>query len=193
MKIGTYGILEVLIPNPDLEFWNSYPRIHFRANLGRETQSCLFCLKIGTHGISRMLILVPTIVFWIKNSKSIFGQIWAEKVKSCPFWMKIDTHTHTHTHTHAHTHREYLEDVDSYFNISFLKFQTYISRMLILILRLAFWNSKPKSIFRVNLSRKSWILHFAWKLVRRVSWGCDCKNTEQGLEAKIKMSNCIKY
>ena len=37
--------------------------------------------------------------------------------------------------------------------------------MPILILRLVFWNSKPKSIFWTNLSLKTWILHFAWKLV----------------------------
>ena len=64
--------------------------------------------------------------------------------------------------------------------------------MLILILRFVFWNSKPKSIFWTKLSLKNWILHFAWKLVHRVSGGCDWKNTEQGLEEKIKMINCIK-
>ena len=51
MKIGTYGIFEVLIPNPDLDFWNSNPKIHFLANLGPKTQSCPFYLKIGTHGM----------------------------------------------------------------------------------------------------------------------------------------------
>ena len=34
LKIGTHGILEMLIPNPDLDFWNSDPKIHFWANLG---------------------------------------------------------------------------------------------------------------------------------------------------------------
>ena len=34
LKIGTHGILEVLILNPDLDFWNSDPKIHFWANLG---------------------------------------------------------------------------------------------------------------------------------------------------------------
>ena len=28
-KIGTHGILEVVIPNPDLDFWNSDTKIHF--------------------------------------------------------------------------------------------------------------------------------------------------------------------
>ena len=29
LQIGTHGILEVLSPNPDLDFWNSDPKIHF--------------------------------------------------------------------------------------------------------------------------------------------------------------------
>ena len=62
-----------------------------------------------------MLILILTIVFWIANPKSIFGQIWAEKVKAIFFAWKL---------AHKHIHTQYLEDVDSYFDISFLKFQT---------------------------------------------------------------------
>ena len=69
--------------------------------------------------------------------------------------------------------------------------------MLILILRLVFWNSKPKPIFWTNLSGKTWILHFAWKLVHRVSWRCGWKNTEQGLEERKKwlivLSACYSY
>ena len=59
LKIGTHGILEVLIPNPDLDFWNSDLKIHFWANLGPKIQSCPFCLKIGTYSISRMSIPNP--------------------------------------------------------------------------------------------------------------------------------------
>ena len=65
-----------------------------------------------------------------------------------------------------------------------------ISKMLILISILVFPNFKPISIFWTDLN--SSILHSAWKLVHRVSWGCDCKNTEQGLEEKINMNNCFK-
>ena len=89
LKIGTHGILEVLIPNPDLDFWNSDPKIHFWANLGRKSQSCPFFLKIGMHGILTMLILIPTLVFWISDPKSIFGQIWAKKVKVVQFGWKL--------------------------------------------------------------------------------------------------------
>ena len=63
LKIGTHGILEVLILNPDLDFWNSDPKIHFWANLGPKSQSCPFCLKIGAHSISRMLIPNPDLDF----------------------------------------------------------------------------------------------------------------------------------
>ena len=63
LKIGTHGILEVLIPNPDLDFWNSDPKIHFRANLGPKLQSCPFCQKVGTHSISRTLIPNPDLDF----------------------------------------------------------------------------------------------------------------------------------
>ena len=70
MKIGTRGILEVLIPNPDLDLQNSDPKIYFWANVGPKIQSCQFCLKIGTHGISRMLIVI---------------RIWAKKVKVIRF------------------------------------------------------------------------------------------------------------
>ena len=73
LKFCTHGILEVLIPNPHLDFWNSNPKIHFWANLGSKRRSCLFCLKIGTHGISRMLILISTFASWTSNQKPIFG------------------------------------------------------------------------------------------------------------------------
>ena len=105
LKIGTYGILEVVILNPDLNFWTSNRKIHFC----RKSQSCPFCLKFGTQGISRMFILILTLVFLISKSKLIFEQIWAENVKvlcfawklaqlaswrkwNCPFCLKIATH-----------------------------------------------------------------------------------------------------
>ena len=73
-----------------LSFWNSDPKIHFWANLGQKSQSCLFYLKIGTHVIiSRLLILVPTLVFWISKPKSIFGQIWTGKLKVVQFGWKF--------------------------------------------------------------------------------------------------------
>ena len=89
LKIDTHGISEVQIPNPNVDFWNSIPKIHFWANLGWKSQSFPFFLKIGTHGISTMLILVPPLVFWISNPKSFFGKIWTEKVKVVQFGWKL--------------------------------------------------------------------------------------------------------
>ena len=43
LKIGSRDILEVLIPNSDLDFWNFDAEIHFWANLGPKSQ--LFVLS----------------------------------------------------------------------------------------------------------------------------------------------------
>ena len=109
LKIGTHGILEVLIPNPDLDFWNSDPKIHFWANLGPKIQKCLFCLKIGTHGISdadsesgpRFL------KFWPQNP--FLGKFWLKKSMLLVFL--------------ENWHAWHLDDADSYPNISFLNCQ----------------------------------------------------------------------
>ena len=74
LKIGSCGILEVLIPNADLNFWNFDPKIHFWANLGPKNQNYPFCLKIGIYSISRMLILNPDLDFWNFDPKIHF---WA--------------------------------------------------------------------------------------------------------------------
>ena len=57
-----------------------------------------------------MLILSPKLVFWSSNPSSILGQIWVVKSK-----LSILS---------ENWHKEYLEDVDYYSDISFLKFQT---------------------------------------------------------------------
>ena len=82
----------MLIPNPDLDFWNFGPKIHFWANLGPKFQSCLFCLKISTHGISRMLIPNPDLDFWNFDPKIHFWANLGPKIQSCPFCLKIGTH-----------------------------------------------------------------------------------------------------
>ena len=113
------GILEELIPNQDLDFWNSNPKIHFWINLSQKRQSRPFCLKIGTHGTSRMLILIATLCskiqipkFWPQNP--FWGNL-GQKSQSCLFCLQIDTHG--------------------------------ISRMLILISTFVFWISNQKPIF----------------------------------------------
>ena len=153
MKTLTHGILEALIPNSDLDFWNCDPKIYFGANLGRKTQSCLFYLTIGTNGISRMLIRIPTLVFWISYPKSIFGQISAKNAKVVRFagelahmvswgswflfWHQFSEFQNLNSFLGKFRPKnsklsifpenwdiEYLEDADSYFDIIFLNFQT---------------------------------------------------------------------
>ena len=92
LKIGSHGILEVLILNPDLDFRNSDHKIHYGASLGPNRQSCPFCLKIGTHGISRTLIFIPTLVSWNSDPKIYFWANLGPKNQSCPFSLKIGTH-----------------------------------------------------------------------------------------------------
>ena len=153
LKIGTHGILEVLIPNPDLDFWNFDPKIHFWANLGPKIQSCPFCLKIGAHSISRMLIPNPDLDFWNFDPKIHFWANLDPKIQSCPFCLKIGTHGISRMLILIPTlvfwisnknpilgkfkpkksalsilpenwHTWYLEDTDSFFNTSFLNFKT---------------------------------------------------------------------
>ena len=110
LKIGSHGILEVLIPNPDLDFWNSNPKIHFWANLGPKSLCCSFYLKIDIHGISRMLILIPTLVSWNSDPK-------------IHFWANLGPKSQLSV-LPENWHTWYLEDVDSYFEINFLNFKT---------------------------------------------------------------------
>ena len=91
-KIGTHGILEVLIPNPGLDFWNSNSKIHFWANLGPKIKNCPFCLKIGAPSISRILILNLDLDFWNFDPKIHFWANLGTQTQSCPFCLKIATH-----------------------------------------------------------------------------------------------------
>ena len=85
LKIDTYGILEVLIPNRELDFWNSDHKIHSSANLGPKNQCCSFCLKICAQSISRMLIPNPDLNFWNSYPKINFWASSSLKTKSCLF------------------------------------------------------------------------------------------------------------
>ena len=105
-----------------------------------------------------MLILIPT-VLWVSNSKFLLGKFGQKKIKFSVL--------------PENWHAWYLENADSYFNIYFLNFKPKtnfwgrfwadlgqksqicsfclktgthcISRMQILIPKLVFWISKPKS------------------------------------------------
>ena len=86
LKIGTLGILEVVIPNLDVDFWNSNPKILFWAKLGQKSQSCLFYLKIGTRSISRMLILIPILISQFLNLNPFLGKISPANGTLCFVW-----------------------------------------------------------------------------------------------------------
>ena len=92
LKIGTHGILEMLIPNPALDFWNSDPKIHFWANLCPKIQTFPFCLKIGARSISRMLIPNPDLDLWNVDPKIYFWANLDPKTQSFPFYLKIGSH-----------------------------------------------------------------------------------------------------
>ena len=59
-------------PVPDLDFWNSDPKIRFWANLGQKIQSCALRLKIITHGILEVLIPNLVLLFWNSDTKIHF-------------------------------------------------------------------------------------------------------------------------
>ena len=82
-------------------------------NLGRKIKSYPFWLKIGMHGILTMLILVPTLFFWIGNLNPFLGRFGLKKSKVVCFTWNL---------VHPHIHTQYLKDVNSYFDFSFLKF-----------------------------------------------------------------------
>ena len=92
LKISTLGILDVLIPNPDLDYWNSDPKIYFCTSLGPKVQSYPFYLKIGAHSISRMLIRNPNLDFWNFDPKIHFWANLGPETQSCPFCVKNGTH-----------------------------------------------------------------------------------------------------
>ena len=147
--------------------------MYFWVNLVWKTQNCSFCLKIGTHDISRMIILIPTLVFWFPILTLFWGNLCEKK------W-KLSVLT-------ENWHTWYIEDADSYSDISFLNFQSQIyfwvnlgrknqscqfclkigthgfSTMLILILTLVLWVSNPKSIFLFVLPENwhTWYLKYA--------------------------------
>ena len=58
LKIGTHGILEELIMNPELDFRNSNPKILFRANLSQKSISCFFLFDTFLLFLDIQLVLV---------------------------------------------------------------------------------------------------------------------------------------
>ena len=176
LNIGSQGMLEVLILNTDLDFWNSNPKINFWANLGSKNQSCPFFLKL-THMVSQgCWFLFQHQFSEIVTVKFIFRQIWAKKVKVVHFALKLvhmvssgSWFLFRHSFSEFQNLNSFLGKISpKKWNYPFLlKIDTQsIIRMMILIPTLVFshskpkslgysllfwdyfWNSKPKSIFR---------------------------------------------
>ena len=63
----------------------------FWANMGRKSQSILFCLKIGTQGNLEELILHPDLVFQNSEPRTYSWGNLGQKIQSCPFFLKVGT------------------------------------------------------------------------------------------------------
>ena len=89
LNIGSQGVLEVLILNTDLDFWNSNPKINFWANLDSKSQSCPFFLKLTDMVSQWCWFLFQHQFSEIPTLKFIFGQIWAKNIKVVRFVWKL--------------------------------------------------------------------------------------------------------
>ena len=109
----------MLIPNPNLDFWNSDPKIHFWANLGPKFQSCPVWLKIGAQSISRMLISNPDpkIVGADSESKLRFLKFQPQN----PFLGKFGPKNSELSVLSENWSTQYLKDANSESRLRFLK------------------------------------------------------------------------
>ena len=104
------GILVVLIPNLDLNFWNSDPKIQYLGKFGPKNYKLSALLKDWHTCIWRMLILIATLVFRIATLNPFLGKFGSKNSKLSVF--------------PKNWHIWYLEDADCYFDISFPNFNT---------------------------------------------------------------------
>ena len=134
----------MLIPNPDLDFWNFDSKIRFCANLGPKIQSCLSCLNISARRISRMLILNPHLDLWNFDPKnSVLGKFGPKYSKflwkfvlilSQGYWFQIQNPNlflgkfqlkkSKSSVLSENWYTWYLKDADSYSNVSFVNFES---------------------------------------------------------------------
>ena len=110
LKIGTLGILEVLIPNLRLDFWNFDPKIYFWANLAQKFKLVRFVWKL-VH-----------VVCQDADSKSRlrFLKFWPQN----PFLGKFGPKNSKLLVLSENWYTWHLNDADSYFSISFLNFKS---------------------------------------------------------------------
>ena len=89
LKNGIHGILEVLIPNSDLDFWNFDPKIYFGQIWAQKFKVVRFVWKLVYIVSQGCWFRIQTETFKISTPKSIFGQIWAQKFKVVRFVWKL--------------------------------------------------------------------------------------------------------
>ena len=80
LKTGTHAILEVLIPNSDLDFWNSDLNIHFWENLGHKSIPCLFLVETLLLVLSIQLALVLYFKIALDSSAAYYRRFWNYEV-----------------------------------------------------------------------------------------------------------------
>ena len=93
LNIVPHTISRMLIPNPDLDFWNFNTKINFCANLATKIESCSCCLKNRAPSISRLPIPNPKCGFWNSDSQKNFWAILTSKMEIWPFCLKIAVYT----------------------------------------------------------------------------------------------------
>ena len=89
LKISTRGIMKVFIPNPDLGFWNSDPKIHFWEILAQNFEVVRFFWKLVYIVSQGCWFLIQAYSFNILTPNSIFEQVWAQKFKVFCFVWKL--------------------------------------------------------------------------------------------------------
>ena len=103
LKIGTHGILEVLIPNPDYDFWNSDPKSIFGQIWTQKFKDnwCKYLKDTDSESGLRFLKFRPQNPF--------LGKFWSKKSQLFVF--------------PENWHAWHLDDADSYSHNSFLNCQ----------------------------------------------------------------------
>ena len=92
LKSGSHGILEVLIPNPHLDFWNPDSKIHFSANLGPKRSNLSALSEIWCTWYLEDADFYFNICFLDFKQKTNFWTNLGQKSQICSFCLKIGTH-----------------------------------------------------------------------------------------------------
>ena len=92
LKIGTLGILEVLIPNPELDFDTPTPKPIFAQIWAQKFKVVRFVWKLVHLVFQGCWFWIQTLIFEIFDRKIHFWANFGPKTQSWPFCLKIGTH-----------------------------------------------------------------------------------------------------